>query len=74
MYAIRSYDDKLVPPADACPPRQGVCRQSVLHCAGADGWTCGLPEVYEEDETLCDGLDNDCDGDVDTADSDVILV
>ena len=48
------------PPVDICPPF-GVCRDAGPQCAGADGWACAFPDSYEEVETLCDGLDNDCD-------------
>ena len=28
-------------------------------------WSCSLPDDYEDSETVCDGLDNDCDGKTD---------
>lgn len=42
----------------------GVCAQAESWCF--DGIeACGWPPTYEEVETRCDGLDNDCDGRVD---------
>lgn len=55
---------KRSPPADGCPcayagQRDGVCRSSYR-----DG-TCRRPDAYQSDESICDGLDNDCDGRID---------
>ena len=44
---------------------QGVCASIRPVCGGDDGWICAYPSVYESEESLCDGLDNDCDGDID---------
>lgn len=44
---------------------KGVCNDAVFQCGGTDGWLCELPDTYQDDEALCDNLDNDCDGDID---------
>ncbi len=43
---------------------QGVCADGVAVCSGAGGWICEHAD-YEAVEVTCDGLDNDCDGEVD---------
>lgn len=52
-----------------CALQEGVCAGSVRPCGGAGGWEpCGPADYgsdYESVETRCDGLDNDCDGEVD---------
>ena len=48
--------------------QNGVCSGLVKVCLGVDGWqnpNLNTVASYEELETTCDGLDNDCDGDVD---------
>lgn len=40
---------------------EGVCAAQIRTNEGE----CGKPDTHEDDETLCDGLDNDCDGDID---------
>jgi hypothetical protein len=65
--------DSGVPSADAglpqraCPLTLGVCASA--HSLLVDGgWTpCDYGPDYQSLETRCDGLDNDCDGRVDTS-------
>ncbi len=53
----------------ACPLQQGVCAGSTQVCGGASGWIeCSASSYgsdYETEETRCDELDNDCDGETD---------
>ncbi len=56
-------DENLVP-AEACLGL-GVCAGTQPQCKGASGWVCPYPASYEAQETSCDGLDNDCDGETD---------
>jgi len=60
-------EDLIAPP---CTPQQGVCAGAVQVCLGASGWSgTNSPQCYgpgyEVTEATCDGLDNDCDGQVD---------
>lgn len=55
-------DDDLDAPLSAT--QAGVCQGLTQECRGAGGWAepdyAAVPH-YQEVETLCDGLDNDCD-------------
>ena len=63
-------DDNLVGPP--CDKNFGVCAGLRKKCGGAQGWLpCSESDYkkhssnYQKEETLCDNLDNDCDGSID---------
>ena len=56
--------DQVVPPPEVNCRVQGVCLGTRPACIDA-GWTCVYPDTYQVEENLCDGMDNDCDGERD---------
>jgi hypothetical protein len=55
-----------------CALQQGVCQGATQLCAGSQGFSaCDASDYYRRNnnyeltETKCDGLDNDCDGQID---------
>ena len=52
-----------------CPLQDGVCSGSTATCAGVSGYAiCTTAEYgadYQVSESVCDGLDNDCNGQID---------
>ncbi len=57
-------DEDLTPPEGFCG-RAGVCESIIAVCGEAGAWICRFPDTYELNEKRCDGLDNDCDGEID---------
>ncbi|MEM9071131.1 MAG: MopE-related protein [Myxococcota bacterium] len=59
-------DDGLTTPAPStiasCAETRGICAGRTPTCRGAGGWACDLPDGFQATESLCDTLDNDCDG------------
>ncbi|MBK8173063.1 MAG: DUF4114 domain-containing protein [Sandaracinaceae bacterium] len=49
----------------SCTEVRGVCAGRTPVCQGATGWNCTLPITYQATETICDTLNNDCDGSTD---------
>ncbi len=69
---INGIDEGLI--GALCSNQTGVCAGTRKSCGGLSGWivNCGPTEyanqlngAYEQNETVCDGKDNDCDGSVD---------
>ncbi len=64
-------DEDIVAPVGTCQS-DGICQgplpdgSPVAQCDSKDGFVCSYPFGYESvNETLCDGFDNDCDGQTD---------
>ena len=66
--------DNNIDNVELCANQNGVCAGSTRTCNGAGGWSvCVGPEYgpqWEQTELACDGLDNDCDGDIPADESD----
>ncbi len=45
-------------------PQAGICAHTKPVCVNG-AFVCRFPMAYEPDEVTCDGIDNDCDGEVD---------
>ncbi|MCA9540773.1 MAG: SUMF1/EgtB/PvdO family nonheme iron enzyme, partial [Myxococcales bacterium] len=59
-------DEAVVPPPEARCLDMGLCAGVLPACRGEAGFACLYPQGFEEGaETRCDGLDNNCDGQVD---------
>ena len=56
-------DEDVVPTSNDCN-QVGVCAGTNPICAAGE-WICRFGDKYEMTESLCDGLDNDCNGKVD---------
>jgi len=57
-----------------CELQDGVCAGVAATCGGAEGWVCDYgPNYQADDETLCDDLDNDCDGETDEDCGDMVV-
>jgi hypothetical protein len=70
---VDSDDPDLTPPANLCTTTPGTpCAATTVVCTGSAGWSCMYPPEVEvvsgfvrTTETKCDGLDGNCDGNID---------
>ena len=61
-----TVDEDIVVPTNFCNPF-GVCAGTTATCSGAGGFVCNYPSTFQDSETRCDGVDNDCDNSIDEA-------
>ena len=63
----KTDEDAGEPPPDmeCIGGKTGVCKDTQIVCNGEQLWKCVYPVGYEPEETLCDSVDNDCDGQTD---------
>jgi hypothetical protein len=62
-------DDMLNPPSICRSGGECGATAPVAQCGGAAGWTCNYPGTVQFPETKCDGLNNDCDANIDEGQS-----
>ena len=70
---VDADDPDLLPPANLCTVTPGTpCAATQIFCNGSMGWSCAYPPEVEVvagfvrlTETRCDGIDGNCDGNVD---------
>ena len=58
-------DDNLTPPSICRSGGECGATAPTAQCMGAAGWSCTYPGDVQFPETKCDGLNNDCDANID---------